>query len=1092
MKKLKMNEMEKRSGVSSVLQEGSVRYRQLFESMQEGFALHEIILDTAGRPADYRFLDVNPAFERLTGLLLQTIKGRTVLEFLPDLEPQWIERYGRVALEGRPDRFIDYNRSLGKWFEVFAFCPQMGQFACVFIDITERKQAEDAVRRRGEQLAVMHEMLLAITVQHDLPVLLQLIVERAARLLNADGGGLYLCDPEKRRCRCEVSYQTPTDYTSTVLRYGEGAAGTVAQTGQPLIIDDYRTWSGRASVFEDRQPFRALIAMPIIWNGEVTGVIHVLQWETRPFTEADQELLGMFAGHAAIAIENARLLHRLQYQLNELQRAEEALRTSESRYRLIAENMADVIWLMDVESRRFTYISPSVQRLRGFAPEEAMAHSLEESLTPDSAIKARELISEWGPRFLTDPAVPPLLVHEFEQLCKDGSTIHVEVTSTLVRNELGRLQIIGVSRDITERKKTEEELRTYCEMMRTIAEGMFIIGCEDNIIKWTNDKFSRMFGYTPGEMVGMHVDNINAPTEKSPTERRIEIVETLQRDGEWHGEIKNIKKDGTHFWCFVNVSIYDHPQYGKVMVSAHTDITERKRAEEEREQLKQRIEFVLGVTKTGLDIIDSQYSVRYIDPEWQKLYGDPTGRKCFEYFMGGNAVCQECGIARTLATKQTISSEAVLVKEGNRLVQVTTIPFQDENGEWLVAEVNVDITERKRAEEERGKLETQLRQAEKMESVGRLAGGVAHDFNNMLAVIMGHAEFALQKIDPAAPMHESLQAIRSAAQRSAELTSQLLAFARKQTMTPRVVNVNETIAGTLKMLRRVLGEDIELELRSGEGLWLVRVDPTQIDHILTNLSANAREAISGNGKIIIETSNRIINAADQLGHAKCMPGEYVTLTVTDNGCGMDRETLSHLFEPFFTTKDVGKGTGLGLASVYGAVKQSSGFIYVDSEPGRGTTVTVLLPRYLGKEESARGETDRARPLQRGSETILLVEDEKAVLHLIKRILEEQGFRVLAAGTPSEAIRLAKEPGGEIHLLITDVVMPEMNGRDLAAKLLAFHPRLKCIFMSGYTSDILAPHGVLEAGVHFLSKPFAWKELSAKVREALAGGGEKNP
>jgi len=390
--------------------------------------------------------------------------------------------------------------------------------------------------------------------------------------------------------------------------------------------------------------------------------------------------------------------------------------------------------------------------------------------------------------------------------------------------------------------------------------------------------------------------------------------------------------------------------------------------------------------------------------------------------------------------------------------------------------VNHDISERER-------LQAQLLQSQKMESVGRLAGGVAHDFNNMLGVIFGHTETAMEQVDPALPLYANLQEIRKAAERSSDLTRQLLAFARKQTVSPKVLDLNDTVEGMLKMLRRLIGEDIHLSWLPGSNIWPVKIDPSQIDQILANLCVNARDAIAGVGKVTIETQNAAFDETYCADHAGLVSGEYVLLALSDDGCGMDKETLSHLFEPFFTTKGAGKGTGLGLATVYGIVKQNNGFLNVYSEPGQGTTLKVYLPRYEGKAEQTRMEGPQ-EPVMRGHETVLVVEDEEALLDLNKRILEKQGYRVLAASTPSEAIRLAEDYPGEIHLLMTDVVMPEMNGRDLSDKILSRYPHMRCLFTSGYTADVIAHHGVLDEGVHFIQKPFSRKDLAAKVRKAL--------
>jgi len=397
-----------------------------------------------------------------------------------------------------------------------------------------------------------------------------------------------------------------------------------------------------------------------------------------------------------------------------------------------------------------------------------------------------------------------------------------------------------------------------------------------------------------------------------------------------------------------------------------------------------------------------------------------------------------------------------------------------------------DITERKRAEEDQAKLEGQLQQSQKMESVGRLAGGVAHDFNNMLGVILGHVELAMEAVDSAHPIFADLCEIQKAGRRSAELTNQLLAFARKQTVAPKVLDLNQTVASMLKMLQRLIGEDIDLAWLPNTSLWSVKADPSQIDQILANLCVNARDAIADTGKVTIETGNKVFDEDYCARHAGYVPGDYVRLAVSDDGCGMDKETQLHLFEPFFTTKPVGQGTGLGLATVYGIVKQNNGFLNLYSEPGHGTTFRIYLPRHV--DAAVAVEEGQEKPATRGSETILVVEDEPAILSLTKTMLERLGYQVLAASTPVEAIRMAAEYSGQIHLLMTDVVMPEMNGRDLASKLSSTFPHLKKLYMSGYTANVIAHHGVLDEGVLFIQKPFSKNDLARWIRAALDGKG----
>ncbi len=380
-------------------------------------------------------------------------------------------------------------------------------------------------------------------------------------------------------------------------------------------------------------------------------------------------------------------------------------------------------------------------------------------------------------------------------------------------------------------------------------------------------------------------------------------------------------------------------------------------------------------------------------------------------------------------------------------------------------------------------LTSQLQQAQKMESVGRLAGGVAHDFNNKLTVMMGYTQLVMGGLDRGDPTYGNLEEVMKAGEQSVAIVRQLLAFARKQIIVPEVLELNETVEDMLKMLRRLIGEDIDLAWLPGHDLWRVKMDPTQIDQVLANLCVNAWDAISGVGKVTIETRNVVLDAHYCADRAGFVPGDYVMLAVSDNGCGMDKEILANAFEPFFTTKEVSKGTGLGLSTVYGIVKQNDGFVNIYSEPGKGTTFKMYLPRYSEEPEEKSEVVPTEIPRGHG-ETVLVVEDDAPVLGLARTTLEKMGYVVMTSGNPKEAIAMVREHPGEIHLLITDVVLPGMSGRELAEAISKIRPNVGALFMSGYTADFIAQRGVLEKGVHFIGKPFTFDGLARKVREAM--------
>jgi len=390
---------------------------------------------------------------------------------------------------------------------------------------------------------------------------------------------------------------------------------------------------------------------------------------------------------------------------------------------------------------------------------------------------------------------------------------------------------------------------------------------------------------------------------------------------------------------------------------------------------------------------------------------------------------------------------------------------------------------RKWSDEERISLENKLYQAQKMESIGCLAGGVAHDFNNMLSIISGYAALGLNATTPESPLNGHFLAISKAAERSADMTRQLLAFARKQTIEPKILELNDIIVIMLGMLKRIIGENIKLCWQPGTELWPVKMDPSQIDQILVNLCINARDAIEGSGVIHIETGTAVIDEAYRSSHPEAVCGDYVWLAVTDNGRGMDKETRARIFEPFFTTKGVGKGTGLGLATVYGIIKQNNGYIYVYSELDHGTTFRIYLPRHDG-EIGQLNKPEKLQVIPCGNETVLIVEDEQSILDIVSMLLKGLGYRVLVARSPADALAVARNCTDKIRLLITDVVMPEMNGRDLAHRLTEMFDDLKCLYMSGYTANVIAHCGIIDAGIYFIQKPFPLPELACKVREVL--------
>ena len=666
----------------------------------------------------------------------------------------------------------------------------------------------------------------------------------------------------------------------------------------------------------------------------------------------------------------------------------------------------------------------------------------------------------------------------------DGSARYFSTAIAPIQDATGAtVSVICAATDITDRKRAEDASKESRERYRSLSEASFeaIFISENAVCVDQNGSAEQMFGYALSEALGRHGTEWLAPPDRDLAMRN------MLSGSEQPYEVTALRKDGTTFPAQLRGKKMNI-EGRNVRVTSLSDITERKRAEATLRQSEERYRALIEWLSETI-LVHRSGKVVYANPAAVKLFGASTaadllGKPILDLVHPDfhERVKARVAIAAQ-GTGSTSLEQRFLRLDGTPIdveVQGERMTF---DGVPAIYAVIRDVTERHRADATRAQLEAQLQQSQKMESVGRLAGGVAHDFNNMLAVILGNVELAMQQVQPGGPVHADLNEIRTAATRSADLTRQLLAFARKQVISPKILDVNATLSGLLGMLRRLIGEDITLTWTPAPDLWPVRVDPSQIDQILVNLCVNARDAISGVGKVTVETHNRTLDEAYCADHAGVVPGEYVLIVVSDDGCGMDQETLASAFEPFFTTKEMGKGTGLGLAMVFGAVQQNHGFINVYSEPGLGTTFTIHLPRHQAKAHPPTPTADLT-PATRGHETILLVEDEPAILKLTTRLLEASGYTVLAAGTPGEALRLANEHPGAIDLLLTDVVMPEMNGRDLARNLLSIYPSMKRLFTSGYTANVIAHHGVLDGGVNFLQKPFSAATLAAAVRAAI--------
>jgi PAS domain S-box-containing protein len=788
-----------------------------------------------------------------------------------------------------------------------------------------------------------------------------------------------------------------------------------------------------------------------------------------------------------ITIKGSQMIHVAIRDITERKRIDEIHHQNEEKYRNILETMEEAYFEVDLKGNLIFFNAAVIRRL-GYTNEETMGMNFRKFMDKENKEKVFKAFNQV---FLTGESNKGF---DWEIINKQGEKIAIESSIILRKDEKGEpVGFRGIVRDITKRREAEEALRQGEKRYRTVLdimnEGYFENDLKGNFI-FENDAAHRLMGYEHNELIGSNYRKIHTPGVARFLK---EVYTRIYQTGkpEFLTEYNVVRKDGSIRTHQLNAALIKDPSGQPVgFCNLVRDVTDRKVTEEALRISEEKYRTILETMEEGLIESDLKGNCIYVNDAACKLHGYNRDEMIgMSYKKRSNPEMRHLlyeVFHRIYETgkPEFLLDHAVICKDGSiRILQSNIALMRDVSGKPIGFRALIrDVTDRKKVEEEKAKIETQLFQAQKMESVGSLAGGVAHDFNNMLTVILGYTELIKSRLPQDDSLFKDILEIEKAAGRSKNLTRQLLAYSRKEIIAPRLIDLNDLIVGAENTLSRLIGEDIDLRFYQGIDIWKIKFDPSQMELILINLASNARDAMPNGGKLTIEISNIHLNEEYCRLHLGSLPGDYVLLGVSDDGIGMDKETMQHVFEPFFTTKETGKGTGLGLATVDGIVKQNGGFINVYSEPGKGTTLKIYIPRSL-EEGVVKKEPEEAL-IASGTGTVLIVEDDDMVRKITTQMLELIGYTALSVGTPMEALSFFKNHDAHIDLVITDVVMPQINGRELSDRIKAIRPGVKMLFSSGYSANVIAHQGILEEGVHFIQKPFSLNDLARKVHDSI--------
>jgi PAS domain S-box-containing protein len=859
----------------------------------------------------------------------------------------------------------------------------------------------------------------------------------------------------------------------------------VVRSGQPCVIDNLVTAPCEVGCGNTAETLgiRACAAYPIRLHNRVCGVLAVGTNEPCFFNDdAEARLLGQMTMNISFALDNLEAGRQCR-------ETEDALRKGEQHLEAVLQSALDGFYLVDTQGK-LLQVNDAYCAMSGYTREELLQMRLSDlesaETETDIAAHVQRIMLQGGDRF------------ESCHRRKDGQVLNIE--SSVNFQNLDGGQFFCFLRDITQRKSAEKELQRNQERL-TQAVGVAALGIFERDLECDRDqtallcspRLRKIFGWSADEPVTLDAlrDRV-LPMDREILATGIRRAVDPSGQGLNVSEYRIMRPDGIR-WVSVRVQSFFEGE-GELRrpvrtVGAVQDITGSKQVELELSESRQQLRTALDAAKLGFWSHNLITREIFQDERTRSIFGNHADKiisfeKLLSFVVPEDRVRFEHVVREQQEDADSNFEYRINLPDGGvRCLQARIGVIHDDSGRSIRAVGTVmDITEQKRAEHKMLALEQQFRQAQKMEAVGRLAGGIAHDFNNLLMVIQSYTEMLQESLPADDGSRRNTEQVLKAADRAASLTRQLLAFSRKQVLSSVVLDLNAVVGEAANMLKRLIGEDIDLRVNSAEALWTVKADPDQIAQVLMNLGINARDAMPTGGTLTIETSNVTMSEHLLEKYPYVPPGDYVFLSVTDTGTGISKEAQEQIFEPFFTTKELGKGTGLGLSTVFGIVKQSGGYVLVDSELGQGAYFAICLPRM--KHAIAPATLAKSERAQGGTETLLVVEDEDALRDSICDFLRRLGYTLLASDSGPQALSIASQHEGVIDILITDVVLPRMGGRELSQTLARQRPELKTIYMSGYTDDAVLRNGVREEGVAFLQKPFGLSALASKVREIL--------